>query len=68
MQENSKLCNRIPLLALVPNRTRQNDDGTSLKKQTSNDNFLQKVTYVMFWNYELWHMVNKEVFFTDIFL
>ena len=37
MQENSKVFNRIPLLALVHNRTRQNDGGTSLQKQTSND-------------------------------
>ena len=37
MQENSKVFNRIPLLALVHNHTRQNDGGTSLQKQTSND-------------------------------
>ena len=37
MRETSKVFNRIPLLALVHNRTRQNDDGTSLQKQTSND-------------------------------
>ena len=37
MRETSKVFNRIPLLALVHNRTRQNDGGTSLQKQTSND-------------------------------
>ena len=37
MQENSKVFNRIPLLALVHNRTRQNNGGTSLQKQISND-------------------------------
>ena len=37
MQENSKVFNRIPLLALVHNRTRQNDGRISLQKQTSND-------------------------------
>ena len=33
----AKFLNRIPLLALVNNRTRQNDDRISLQKQTSND-------------------------------
>ena len=37
MRENSKVFNRIPLLALVHNRTRQNDGRISLKKKTSND-------------------------------
>ena len=37
MQENSKVFNRIPLLALVHNRTRQNDGRISLQKQASND-------------------------------
>ena len=37
MQENSKVFNRIPLLALIHNRTRQNDGRISLQKQTSND-------------------------------
>ena len=37
MRENSKVLNRIPLLALVHNRTRQNDGRISLQKQTSND-------------------------------
>ena len=37
MRETSKVFNRIPLLALVNNRTRQNDDRISLQKQTSND-------------------------------
>ena len=37
MQENSKVFNRIPLLAPVHNRTRQNDGRISLQKQTSND-------------------------------
>ena len=142
MRETSKVFNRIPLLALVNNRTRQNDDRISLQKQTSNDkrqinltklgitmlfvsekvllfdpksfrrqecyltlwsrnlhiawfyvfrvlfwrvscvarkhlpkenftsfwrSFLWKFTYVIWWNSEWWHMVKKEVFFTDIF-
>ena len=37
MREISKVFNRIPLLALVHNRTRQNDGRVSLQKQTSND-------------------------------
>ena len=37
IQETSKVFNRIPLLALVNNRTRQNDGRISLQKQTSND-------------------------------
>ena len=37
MRENSKVFNRIPLLALVHIRTRQNDGRISLQKQTSND-------------------------------
>ena len=37
MRETSKVFNRIPLLALVHNRTRQNDGRISLQKQTSND-------------------------------
>ena len=37
MRETSKGFNRIPLLALVHNRTRQNDGRISLKKKTSID-------------------------------
>ena len=37
MREISKVFNRIPLLALVHNHTRQNDGRVSLQKQTSND-------------------------------
>ena len=37
MRETSKVFNRIPLLALVHNRTRQNDGRISLKKKTSID-------------------------------
>ena len=37
MRETSKVFNRIPLLALVNNRIRQNYDRISLQKQTSND-------------------------------
>ena len=37
MRETSKVFDRIPLLALVHNRTRQNDGRISLQKQTSND-------------------------------
>ena len=37
MRETRKVFNRIPLLALVNNRTRQNDGRISLQKQTSND-------------------------------
>ena len=37
MREISKVFNRIPLLALVHNRTRQNDGRVSRQKQTSND-------------------------------
>ena len=37
MRETSKVFNRIPLLALLHNRTRQNDGRISLQKQTSND-------------------------------
>ena len=36
IRETSKVFNRIPLLALVNNRTRQNDGRISLQKQTSN--------------------------------
>ena len=36
-ERTAKFFNRIPLLALVHNRTRQNDGGISLHKQTSND-------------------------------
>ena len=37
MRETRKVFNRIPLLALVNNRTRQNDGRISLQKQTSNN-------------------------------
>ena len=37
MRETSKVFNRIPLLALVHNRTRQNDGRISLQKQASSD-------------------------------
>ena len=37
MRQTSKVFNRIPLLALVHNRTRQNDGRISLKKKTSID-------------------------------
>ena len=37
MRETSKVFNRMPLLALEHNRTRQNDGRISLQKQTSND-------------------------------
>ena len=37
MRETGKVFNRMPLLALVHNRTRQNDGRISLQKQTSND-------------------------------
>ena len=37
MRETSKGFNRIPLLALAHNRTRQNDGRISLQKQASND-------------------------------
>ena len=37
MRETSKVFNRIPLLALVNNCTRQNDGRISLQKQASND-------------------------------
>ena len=37
MRETSIVFNRIPLLALVNNRTRQNDGRISRQKQTSND-------------------------------
>ena len=37
IRETSKVFNRIPLLALVNNRTRQNDGRISPQKQTSND-------------------------------
>ena len=36
-ERTAKFFNRIPLLALVHNRTRQNDGRISLQKQTSND-------------------------------
>ena len=44
MRETSKVFNRIPLLALVNNRTRQNDDRISLQKQTSNDKSQSNLT------------------------
>ena len=37
MRETSEVFNRIPLLAFVLNRSRQNDGRISLKKKTSND-------------------------------
>ena len=37
MRETSKVFSRMPLLALVHNRTIQNDGRISLQKQTSND-------------------------------
>ena len=37
-ERTAKFFNRIPLLALVHNHTRQNDGRISLQKQTSNDN------------------------------
>ena len=37
MRETSNVFNGIPLLALVHNRTKQNDGRISLQKQTSND-------------------------------
>ena len=37
MRETSEVFNRIPLLALVLNRSRQNDGRISLQKQASND-------------------------------
>ena len=37
MRKTSKVFDRIQLLALPHNRTRQNDDRISLQKQTSND-------------------------------
>ena len=37
MRETSNVFNGIPLLALVYNRTKQNDGRISLQKQTSND-------------------------------
>ena len=37
MQDNSKVFDRILLLALVHNRIGQNDGRISLQKQTSND-------------------------------
>ena len=37
MRETSEVFNRKPLLALVLNRSRQNDGRISLKKKTSND-------------------------------
>ena len=37
MRETSKVFDRLPLLALVHNRTRQNDGRISLKKKTSID-------------------------------
>ena len=36
-ERSAKFFNRIPLLALMNNRTRQNDGRISLQKQTSND-------------------------------
>ena len=37
MRETSEVFNRIPLLAFVLNRSRQNDGRISLKKKTLND-------------------------------
>ena len=47
MRETSKVFNRIPLLALVNNRTRQNDGRISLQKQTSNDKRQSNLTKVV---------------------
>ena len=47
MRETSKVFNRIPLLALVHNRTRQNDGRISLQKQTSNDKRQSNLTKVV---------------------
>ena len=44
MREISKVFNRIPLLALVHNRTRQNDGRVSLQKQTSKNNRQSNLT------------------------
>ena len=55
MRETSKVFNRIPLLALVNNRTIQNDDRISLQKQTSNDtrqNNLTKLGITMLFDSE----------------
>ena len=46
IRETSKVFNRIPLLALVNNRTRQNDERISLQKQTSNDKRQSNLTKV----------------------
>ena len=37
MRETNKVFNRIPFLALVHNRARQNEGRISLQKKTSND-------------------------------
>ena len=47
MRETSKVFNRMPLLALVHNRTRQNDGRISLQKQTSNDKRQSNLTKVV---------------------
>ena len=47
MRETSKVFNRRPLLALVHNRTRQNDGRISLQKQTSNDKRQSNLTKVV---------------------
>ena len=55
MRETSKVFDRIPLLALVNNRTIQNDDRISLQKQTSNDtrqNNLTKLGITMLFDSE----------------
>ena len=55
MRETCKVFNRIPLLALVNNRTIQNDDRISLQKQTSNDtrqNNLTKLGITMLFDSE----------------
>ena len=54
MRETSKVFNRIPLLALVNNCTRQNDGRISLQKQASNDkrksNLIKLgITVICFW-------------------
>ena len=47
MRETGKVFNRMPLLALVHNRTRQNDGRISLQKQTSNDKRQSNLTKVV---------------------
>ena len=52
MRETSKVFNRMPLLAPVHNRTKQNDGRISLQKQTLNDkrqsNFTKVVINLVF--------------------